>query len=97
MDEASPEWWVLPVTPTGGPALPAPGSCQQHPLFLCHKWGGGGAVEGRGPGRDRSRGENTEGKEPEVAPHPPLWLPSGAVLQSDRCTPQGRVGASTCA
>lgn len=48
MDEASPEWWVLPVTPTGGPALPAPGSCQQHPLFLCHMWGGGGRGGGEG-------------------------------------------------
>ena len=40
VDKASPEWWVLPVTPTRGPALPAPGSCQQHPLFLCHMCGG---------------------------------------------------------
>lgn len=93
MDEATPEWWVLPVTPTQRSPHRAPAS---NTLSSFVTWGRG-AVEGRGPGWDGPRGENREGKEPEAAPHPALRLPLGALLQSDRCRPQGRVGASTCA
>lgn len=43
-----------------------------------------GAVEGRGPGRDRPRGENREGKEPEAAPHCAfLWGPSCSQTGAD--------------
>ena len=78
MDEATPEWWVLPVTPTQRSPHRAPAS---NTLSSFVTWGRGAV----------------EGKEPEAAPHPALCLPLGALLQSDRCRPQGRVGASTCA
>lgn len=93
MDKATPEWWVLPVTPTGGPRpglLPATSSVPMSPTWGSEVRSGGG-----GQGRDRPRGENREGKEPEAAPHCAfLWGPSCSQTGAD---PRAGVGVSTCA